>query len=599
MSKLSSKSHRAGSSRKISAGSQTRTSRLSSDRLKESKEGESGAENDSGAEKDEGQPASLKKDMPSMQGIGLAPKLMLYITLITAIVTLVVGYLIASAMRGYLTDEILKSGVDGVRMLSAYGHTTIKIVGAERESYENGREFTEAAKAVTKGAHLEELVGYQLAGLESPIMDCYITLEELGKESKIISLQSKASSVKIDWGNYITPANSGDITIREAKFFRDGFSTPVYVFETKIDVQEIWPTVEDSSYRPNLGKVRLFLSTAKVKESADAVFFLTALVLAGAVMASLILAWLLARGITRPVLRLVKDMSIVSGGDLDHKTESSSTDEIGYLSTTFNQLTKSLKVAHEAEIEKEKLEHDLSVGREIQQTLLPKTLYKIPGYDLDAFYMSAKEVGGDYYDLIPVDKTKLGVVVADVSGKGIQGAMIMTIMRTVMNIAAVGNLSSKNCMARTNRFLSDRIKRGMFVTAYYAILDCRKGTLSFSSAGHNPMAIYRAKTKTLELLNPTGIALGFDKGPLFERTLKESETTLESGDRFVLYTDGVVEAMNEEREEFTDQAFHDFIMENAEEDSKTFVHKLVSALKKHQGKAPQHDDITIVTFRKT
>jgi serine phosphatase RsbU (regulator of sigma subunit) len=190
-------------------------------------------------------------------------------------------------------------------------------------------------------------------------------------------------------------------------------------------------------------------------------------------------------------------------------------------------------------------------------------------------------------------------VVADVSGKGIQGAMIMTIMRTVMNIAAVGNLSSKNCLARTNRFLSDRIKRGMFVTAYYAILDCRKNTLSFSSAGHNPMVIYRAKTKTLEMLNPTGIALGFDKGPLFERTLKESEASLESGDRFVLYTDGVVESMDENHEEYTDQRFYDFVLAHAEEDSKTFVHKLVSELKKHQGKAPQHDDITIVTFRKS
>jgi HAMP domain-containing protein len=505
-------------------------------------------------------------------------------------------------MRGYVTDEILKSGVDGVRMFTSYGQTAIKMVGADRESYENVVEFTNEMKRVTEGVGLEDLVGQKMPGtdLESAVMDCYITLEELGKESKILSLLSKSGGVKINYEQEIVSGEDSDgLRIREAQFVQDGVGTPVYVFESKINVQEIWPSVEDSSYRPSVGKVYLFLSTAKVKESSDAVFMLTAIVLVGAVFASLFIAWMMARGITRPVLRLVKDMSIVSAGDLDHTTESSSTDEIGYLSTTFNQLTRSLKVAHEAEIEKEKLEHDLSVGREIQQTLLPKTLYKIPGYDLDAFYMSAKEVGGDYYDLIPVDKTKLGVVVADVSGKGIQGAMIMTIMRTVMNIAAVGNLSSKNCLARTNRFLSDRIKRGMFVTAYYAILDCRKNTLSFSSAGHNPMVIYRAKTKTLEMLNPTGIALGFDKGPLFERTLKESEASLESGDRFVLYTDGVVESMDENHEEYTDQRFYDFVLAHAEEDSKTFVHKLVSELKKHQGKAPQHDDITIVTFRKS
>jgi sigma-B regulation protein RsbU (phosphoserine phosphatase) len=322
------------------------------------------------------------------------------------------------------------------------------------------------------------------------------------------------------------------------------------------------------------------------------------MVLLGAVFVSMLIAFFLSRGITKPILRLVQDMSIVSGGDLEHETKSSSSDEIGYLSATFNQLTRSLKTAHEAEIEKEKLEHDMSVGREIQQTLLPKSLYKIPGYDLDAFYLSAKEVGGDYFDLIPIDKSKLGVIVADVSGKGIQGAMIMTIMRTVMNIAAVGNLSCKNCLGRTNRFLSDRIKRGMFVTAFYVILDCRKHKLLFSSAGHNPMLIYRAATKTIEQYNPTGIALGFDKGPLFERTLKEAEEVLKPGDRFVLYTDGVVESMNEAHEEFTDARFEEFVIANSEEDSKTFIHKLVAELKKHQGKAPQHDDITIVTFRR-
>ena len=115
---------------------------------------------------------------------------------------------------------------------------------------------------------------------------------------------------------------------------------------------------------------------------------------------------------------------------------------------------------------------------------------------------------------------------------------------------------------------------------------------------HNPMLIYRAETKSIEQFNPTGIALGFDKGPLFERTLKEGEALLNKGDRFILYTDGVVESMNEEREEYTDPRFHEFVLKYAETDSKTFVSKLVAELRRHQGKAEQHDDITIVTFRR-
>lgn len=546
-----------------------------------------------------------KPNKPAMKGIGLTPKLMVCITLVAIFVTIVVGGSIASQIRLYVKDEIMKSGINGVQLFSSFGRTLIKENVEKKskkesvESFENVREFKESVNLKLKSAKLSEILNTSASGIETPIMDGIITLTELkDQEVGIISIrEGERGDISLDPPTILRDSNG--IRVSSTNMTKNNVTTPVYIFEQDIsaDIVEFFKVFEDG-YKPKKGKVRLVLSSEKIQESADSVYLLTGMVLLGAVFVSLMIAFFLARGITKPILRLVQDMSIVSGGDLEHETKSSSSDEIGYLSATFNQLTRSLKTAHEAEIEKEKLEHDMSVGREIQQTLLPKSLYKIPGYDLDAFYLSAKEVGGDYFDLIPIDKSKLGVIVADVSGKGIQGAMIMTIMRTVMNIAAVGNLSCKNCLGRTNRFLSDRIKRGMFVTAFYVILDCRKHKLLFSSAGHNPMLIYRAATKTIEQYNPTGIALGFDKGPLFERTLKEAEEVLKPGDRFVLYTDGVVESMNEAHEEYTDARFEEFVMANAEEDSKTFIHKLVAELKKHQGKAPQHDDITIVTFRR-
>lgn len=546
-----------------------------------------------------------KPNKPAMKGIGLTPKLMVCITLVAIFVTIVVGGSIASQIRIYVKDEIVKSGINGVQLFSSFGRTLIKENIEKKtkkesvEPFENVREFKESVNLKLKSAKLSEILNSSSSGIETPIMDGIITLTELkDQEVGIISIrEGERGDIALDTPTILRDSNG--IKVSSTNMTKNNVTTPVYIFEQDIsaDVVEFFKIFEDG-YKPKKGKVRLVLSSAKIQESADSVYLLTGMVLLGAVFVSMLIAFFLARGITKPILRLVQDMSIVSAGDLEHETKSSSSDEIGYLSATFNQLTRSLKTAHEAEIEKEKLEHDMSVGREIQQTLLPKSLYKIPGYDLDAFYLSAKEVGGDYFDLIPIDKSKLGVIVADVSGKGIQGAMIMTIMRTVMNIAAVGNLSCKNCLGRTNRFLSDRIKRGMFVTAFYVILDCRKHKLLFSSAGHNPMLIYRAATKTIEQYNPTGIALGFDKGPLFERTLKEAEEVLRPGDRFVLYTDGVVESMNEAHEEFTDARFEEFVMANAEEDSKTFIHKLVAELKKHQGKAPQHDDITIVTFRR-
>lgn len=495
-----------------------------------------------------------------------------------------------------MQEEIIKLGVDGVKMLGGFGRVSISEASDQPASIASKGEFTQKVESVTVASGFSQTLLNSLGDHKSSIQDAYVTLKDPYSKNRVgvwALIPSSKATIRVE---ELKVLREMGITVSEGTLTKDGVDTPIYEFVEDFSLEGIWKGGE--TFKPLEGQARLFLSAERVKEATNEVFVLMLIILAVAVLVSLGVAFFLARGITSPILRLVKDMSIVSGGDLDHQTKSSSSDEVGYLSSTFNHLTQSLKTAHEAEIEKEKMEHDLSVGREIQQNLLPKTLMKIPKYDLEAFYNSAKEVGGDYYDLIPVDKTHLGVIVADVSGKGIQGAMIMTIMRTVMNIAAIGNLSSKGCLARTNRFMADRIKRGMFVTAYYAILDCVKHKLIFSSAGHNPMVIYRAKTKTIETLNPTGIAVGFDKGPLFERTIKEDETLLEPGDRFVLYTDGVVESMNEAHEEFTDQRFFDFVLANATLDSKAFVKKLVDEVASHQGKAPQHDDITIVTFRR-
>lgn len=569
---------------------------------KTTKKKTSSASTESKKQQSDSQKVSESNDVarPSTRGLSLGVKLGFTIAAVSVLVAFAAGYIIASQTKNFLTDEILKSGISGVKFLASQGRTVILNNYEGNET--NVVEFKEKIKEKLKDSNITDLPKSRISGLETPIMDGYITLMEanFGKEEKIFSLNEskKGLSTKLKYGKTIKKEDSvPSLTVRQVTLTRNNIDYPVYEFQMDLNL-DLKDRFKERNFQPSQGTARLFLSTAKILESEREVYRVTAIILAVAFIASILIALLLSRSITKPILQLVKDMSVVSRGDLDHKTLAHSSDEVGYLSTTFNQLTESLKTAHEAEIEKEKLEHDLQVGREIQQNLLPKTLYKIPGYDLDAFYLSAKEVGGDYYDLIPIDKSKLGVVVADVSGKGIQGAMLMTIMRTVMNIAAVGNLSTQNCLGRTNRFLSDRIKRGMFVTSFYTILDCRKGTLKFSSAGHNPMIIYRAKEKKIELLNPTGIALGFDKGPLFEKTLKEGETQLKKGDRFVLYTDGVVESMNEQKEEYSDQRFYDFVMENAVLDSKTFIHKLVIELKKHQGNAPQHDDITIVTFRK-
>jgi sigma-B regulation protein RsbU (phosphoserine phosphatase) len=137
----------------------------------------------------------------------------------------------------------------------------------------------------------------------------------------------------------------------------------------------------------------------------------------------------------------------------------------------------------------------------------------------------------------------------------------------------------------------------MFVTALYCILDKRTNVMKVASAGHNPMVVWRAATNQIQLVNPNGIALGFDKGPVFERTVKEEMITLGRGDRIVLYTDGTVEAMDEDNQEFGDDKFFGLVKQLATRDSNQMLNLLVKSLDEHKGNAPQSDDITIVTLR--
>jgi sigma-B regulation protein RsbU (phosphoserine phosphatase) len=306
---------------------------------------------------------------------------------------------------------------------------------------------------------------------------------------------------------------------------------------------------------------------------------------------------ILARSVTRPVKTLLSDMNIVSSGNLDHQTLPHSQDEIGLLARTFNRMTKSLKMAHEAELETKALEHELNIATEIQQNLLPKRLPKIQGFDIFATYKPSKEVGGDYFDFIQIDEDNMGIIVADVSGKGIPGSMVMTMARSLIRMEAERNLSTSDTLIKVNRILARDIRRGMFVTCIYMILNSRAKTLLVSSAGHNPLILWRQAAKKHELVNPSGIALGFDKGPLFERNIKQQLVELAAGDRFLAYTDGVVESMNPENAEFGEEAFYVLINKFAEKESSLLINSIAEALEVHQGDAPQHDDITMVTVR--
>ena len=201
-------------------------------------------------------------------------------------------------------------------------------------------------------------------------------------------------------------------------------------------------------------------------------------------------------------------MRRIGAGDLDTTLTVEGDDEFGQIAPAFNEMTVKFKKSQENRVEQERMQKEMQVAQEIQHALLPAAFPEIEGYDLATIYQAAKDVGGDYFDFVWIDETTLGIVVADVSGKGVPGSLVMTMIRTAIRLEARGNRSAVDILRRVNDFVSEDVKRGMFVTIFLVVLDAEKRRISFASAGHNPLILHRAAEHKTYFLNPRGIPLG-------------------------------------------------------------------------------------------
>jgi phosphoserine phosphatase RsbU/P len=241
-------------------------------------------------------------------------------------------------------------------------------------------------------------------------------------------------------------------------------------------------------------------------------------------------------------------------------------------------------------------QNEQMIAAEMQFNLFPRRIPQIPGYDFSAWFRPSADVGGDYYDLVEIDDNHLGLVVADVSTKGIQGMIAMTETRALLRSEALRTNSPLETLARVNRVLYKDMERGVFVTMYYAVLDIAQATLSCVSAGHNPMVLWRKSTQTCDLINPVGLALGIDPGPVFEKNVPQ-KIQLAAGDRFTFYTDGVIEASNEKREVFGQNWICLKSEQLPEMPSEDFLKHIIREVERHCGDAPQGDDMAVLTGR--
>jgi serine phosphatase RsbU (regulator of sigma subunit) len=310
----------------------------------------------------------------------------------------------------------------------------------------------------------------------------------------------------------------------------------------------------------------------------------------------------LARTITTSVDELFTGTERVKNGDFERRIAVRSEDQLGQLAASFNDMTGRIRHLLAEQDEKRRLEQELQIARDIQMSLLPQGTLSAPGMSLAALCAPAREVGGDYYDVLPLSDGRVGLLIADVSGKGTSAALYMAELKGLMLSLSRIHTSPRALLIDANMIIREHLDSRSFITMTYAIVDLAAATLTCARAGHTPfmrIAAANGNPRRVDLMAPDGMVLGLnlDSGERFERLLEEVTIPIARGDLFFFFTDGISEAMDGEGACFGESRVSAFLSAHADLEPDAIRDRLVKDVEAFAHGQPQHDDLTMLIVK--
>jgi len=271
-------------------------------------------------------------------------------------------------------------------------------------------------------------------------------------------------------------------------------------------------------------------------------------------------------------------------------------EDIDLLRTIANQGAVAIENARlfQENLEKQRMEEELAIAHELQTSMLPATCPQIKGFEISACSVSAREVGGDFYDFIEMDAEKMGFVIGDVTGKSVSGALVMSASRTVFRMLSEDHLTVGESMNRANKRIKKDIKSGMFVALLYVVLNAKDRNLNMCSAGQTQPIHLSAESGRAVLVETEGDT--FPLGILDDANYEETNLQLMPGDKVVFYTDGIVEAMDSQEEMFGFERFLKVVQSSKTFSADELLQEIMDKVAEFTGTAPQHDDLTVIVL---
>jgi sigma-B regulation protein RsbU (phosphoserine phosphatase) len=316
---------------------------------------------------------------------------------------------------------------------------------------------------------------------------------------------------------------------------------------------------------------------------------------------ALVMGLALARSITSSVHELFMGTERVQQGDFSHRINIASNDQLGQLASSFNQMTASIENLLQTAAEKKRLEEELRIARQIQMSLLPRGPLEFSGIGVTALCVPAREVGGDYYDFFRLGGDRLGVLIADVSGKGTSAALYMAELKGLVLSLSQIYQSPRQLLLEVNRIISENLDTRSFITMTYAVLDLAAASMTFARAGHTPLLYFHGDgVRGTEVLAPSGLVVGLripGATEKFADLLEEQRLDLRKGDVIVLYTDGITEAMNANSDLFGEARLGRIIAEHGHLDTADLRERILREIEAFVGAADQHDDMTMILIK--
>jgi sigma-B regulation protein RsbU (phosphoserine phosphatase) len=480
-------------------------------------------------------------------------------------------------------------GCDGFAGLLAYeapgpdgleDHLVIRAVALPRTPAPQWAAIVDLPFTNAIAARLREETGIRLGAVSaSPYAD-----------SRVVSPRGRLLEARPPESDQTTSLGDGWVAFLDVRHWQTGASNQATV-AIRLNVAEIYERISTiSAGRTLMGVLVLLLAFIGV------LFLIIQFV-------ALFIGFLLARQITGAVHDLFTGTEHLRNRDFTHQIPVRARDQLGELADSFNLMTGEVTKLLKENADKARMEQEMLAAREIQQKLLPAGILNVPGLAISAFCEPAREVAGDYYDFLPISETKLGVLIADVSGKGLPAGLYMAQLKVLVQSLARTHPSPSEFLKAINRVVADNIDSKSFITMSYAVIDLERGEMVHARAGHCPVirvpGSAPAGLRKSETLAPDGLVLGlkFDNGEMFDSMITEETVRLGVGDLVVFFTDGISETMNEAFDCYGEQRLAKVLEQYAHLPFEQLRSFIFADLRAFAGAADQHDDMTMIMMK--